>query len=342
MKSIGSIAGAGFRPSRSGSVVTGIVLALALIAAQAVHAQQSGAGGTPDTVRLAIGYIPNVQFTPLYVGMDKGFYKAAGIDLKIEYGFGMDIYSLLLAGKIDVGLADSDQLIIAGSKGMKLAAAFQYYQKYPVAIVAKKSVVTQPSDFVGKTIGVPDLFGTSYIGLQLFLKQYGLAGKVRIERIGYTQIPALLAGKIDGAVVFVTNEPEKLKQLGVPINEWDVKSFSDLVSSSFITSDAIIASRGDVLDRFFRATRQAMAYTAAHPDESVSIAMKYITGSDRSQLPFLRNALLATIDLYSSQAPYGTLDAARYTDSIATMQQLGLIPERYPADRIMHQLGEGN
>jgi NitT/TauT family transport system substrate-binding protein len=61
----------------------------------------------PQTVRLAIGYIPHLQFTPLYVGVDKGFYKDEGIDLQLSFGYQYDVFSLLAAGKIDIGLSDS-------------------------------------------------------------------------------------------------------------------------------------------------------------------------------------------------------------------------------------------
>lgn len=322
------------RPRGSTPKLTGLVLLMMTAVLPFAHAQQL------NQVKLAIAYIPNIQFTPLYVGMEKGFYRDAGIDLNIEYGFGMDIYSLLLAGKIDVGLADSDQLIIAGSKGLSLAAAFQYYQRYPVAIVAKKGEISSPADFAGKTIGVPELFGTSYIGLQLFLDRYNLKDKVHVEKIGYTQIPALLSNKIAGAVVFVTNETVKLRQMNVPINEWDVMSFSNLVSSSFISSKADLRKRGDVLARFFAATRKAMDYTAANLDESVAIAMKYINGADASQRPFLIRALGATADLWKSPNGYGFIDTARYQDSIRRMATMGLIPSSYPATDILEPLAQ--
>ena len=35
-------------------------------------------------MKLAIGYIPHIQFAPLYVGMEKGFYQAEGIKLDPE------------------------------------------------------------------------------------------------------------------------------------------------------------------------------------------------------------------------------------------------------------------
>lgn len=311
----------------------GALLLFAGLAASPLSAQQL------SQVKVAIGYIPNIQFTPLYVAMDKGYYRDAGINLKVEYGFGIDIFSLLTAGKIDLGLSDSDQLILAGSKGMNLSAVFQYYQRYPIAIVAKKGVVDSPSQFAGKTIGVPEEFGTSYIGLQLFLAHYGLAGKVNVQKIGYTQIPALLSGKIDGAVVFTTNETVRLHQMNVPINEWDVQSFSNMVGSSFISSDQTIAKRGPVLDRFFQATKRAMSFIDAHPDEAVTIAMKYIDGATPSQRPFLKNALLATSRLFQSKNGYGYLDPAKYRESIKTLQGLGLIPNVYPASKILHQLG---
>lgn len=46
------------------------------------------------------------------------------------------------------------------------------------------------------------MYGTSYIGLRLFLEMYGLQDRVRVERTGYTQIPSLLGDRIEGAVCF--------------------------------------------------------------------------------------------------------------------------------------------
>lgn len=291
-------------------------------------------------LKVAVGYIPNIQFTPLYVGMDKGYYRDVGIKLDVEYGYGVDIFSLLSAGKIDLGLSDSDQLILAGAKHMGLSAVYQYYQRYPIAIVAKKGVVDSPAQFAGKTIGVPAEYGSSYIGLKLFLAHYGLTGKVHIEKIGYTQIPALLSGKVAGAVVFVTNEVVHLQQMGVKFNEWDVRAFSDMVGSAFISSNKIIAKEGPLLDRFFKATTRAMKYIEANPDASVNIAMKYLNGASKSQRPFFRASLLATSKLFTSPKGYGHLDPATYRDSIHKLAELGLIGSPYPAARILHQLGQ--
>lgn len=295
-----------------------------------------------EPLRLAIGYIPHIQFAPLYVGIEKGFYGAENIDLKIEYGLGVDIFSLLAAGRIDIGLSDSDQLIIAGAKGLGLQAVFQYYQKYPVTIVARADQVASPGDFTGRAIGTPELFGTSYIGLKLFLEEFGLEGKTKIERIGYSQIPSLLGGKIDGVVCFYNNEPLQLGASGVPIVQWDVKDFSDMVGASFISSRGIMGKKEELLQRFVRATAQAMEYTVKNPAEAVRLSEKYIGPLDREKRLYTQKVLKATAQLFESSGGYGYLDQDKYQSSIQAMQGLELIAEDFPAADIIRNLLPGD
>jgi NitT/TauT family transport system substrate-binding protein len=310
---------------------------VAVIACLVLAASVSWGEGN-DTVKLAIGYIPHVQFTPLYVGIDKGFYNDEGIDLELDFGFQYDVFSLLAAGKIDIGLSDSDQLVIAGSRGLGLQAIYQYYQKYPVAIVAKADAISTPADLKGKVIGTPEMSGTSWIGLQLFLKKYGLQDSVRVEKIGYTQEPTLLSGRADAVVCFLNNEPVAMRAEGIALREWDVKDWSDMVGASFISSRSIIASRGTVLARFVRATRKAMDFTVSHRDEAAQIALKNVGNVKKEDEPLFRLRLDATCDLFSvPQEGYGALDAGRYARSIGELAALGLIPAVYPSPTILRQ-----
>jgi NitT/TauT family transport system substrate-binding protein len=314
---------------RAAAVAAGLLIAVFVTWA-------AGSGGT-DTVRLAIGYIPHVQFTPLYVGIDKGFYRDEGITLELNFGFQYDVFSLLAAGRIDIGLSDSDQLVIAGSKGLGLQAIYQYYQKYPVAIVAKAGTASNPSDLKGRKIGTPEMSGTSWIGLQLFLKKYGLENAVQVEKIGYTQEPTLLSGRADAVVCFLNNEPVAMRAENIAIREWDVKDWSDMVGASFISSRAILDSRGPVIERFVRATRKAMDFTVTHRDEACAIALKNVGNVKKEDEPLFRQRLDATCDLFGSPQGYGSLDTARYTRSIAELVSLGLIPSVYPAETILRQ-----
>jgi len=290
-----------------------------------------------DKVVLAIGYIPHVQFTPLYVGIDKGFYAAQGIDLQLEFGFQYDIFSLLAAGKIDVGLSDSDQLVISGSRDLGLQAVFQYYQKYPISIVARAETVKTPDDLKGKTVGTPEMSGSAWIGLQLFLRKYGLEKSVSVEKIGYTQEPTLMSGRAAAVVCFLNNEPVAMKARGIALRQWNVKDWSDMVGASFISSRSIIAARADVMARFVRATRTAMDFTMTHRDEAMQIALRNVGNVKKEDEPLFRLRLDATCDLFPSPRGFGALDTDQYARSISELASLGLIPATYPADKILRQ-----
>jgi NitT/TauT family transport system substrate-binding protein len=309
---------------------------LALICALSLPGSLSWAGG-PDKVKLAIGYIPHVQFTPLYVGIDKGFYAAESIDLDLAFGFQYDVFSLLAAGKIDLGLSDSDQLVISGSRDLGLQAVYQYYQKYPVAIVARADTIQEPADLKGRTIGTPEMSGTSWIGLQLFLRKYGLEKAVKVEKIGYTQEPTLLSGRAAAVVCFLNNEPVAMRARGIALRQWDVKDWSDMVGASFISSRAIIAVRGDVLARFVRATSRAMEFTMANRDEAMRIALKNVGNVKKEDEPLFRLRLDATCDLFPSPQGYGALDTDRWSRSISELASLGLSPSAYPAEKVLRQ-----
>lgn len=289
-----------------------------------------------DPIKLAIGYIPHIQFAPLYVGIEKGLYADRQIALEIEYGFGIDIFALLAQEKIDLGLADSDQLVLAGAKNLGLVALLQYYQKYPVTIVAKRDTIPTPEDFRGTRIGTPQMEGTSFIGLQLFLKQYHLQDDVTIEKIGYTQIPSLMSDKIEGAVCFFNNEPIKLRQIGANLTQWDVNAFSDIVGASFITSKALTEKRTAALNRFAQATIAAIAYTCQNQAEALQISLPYINQQEQPDEAFLTEVLAATCQLFESPSGYGALNLDTYNYSIQTLHELGLIDSVYPAEKIVY------
>lgn len=311
-----------------------VLAALVLSGAAATAAAQ-------DTVTMAIGFIPNIQFAPLYVGMEKGFFAEEDIELEVEYGFGVDVFSLLSLGRIDVGLSDSDQLIVSGTKDLGLKAIFQYYQAYPVSIVALADGIEEPADLAGMSIGVPETYGTSHIGMQTFLEEYGLTETVNVERIGYTQVPALLNERVDAAVMFSNNEPIQLRLRGHEIVEWEVRDFSDLVGASIISSDRILERRGDVLRRFVRAMRRAVAYTVENQEEAVELSLPYLDDVSESQMEFQRRSLAATAELFVPEdegAQYGSFDRERYRASIATLVDIGLIEEEYDPAEILQPI----
>jgi NitT/TauT family transport system substrate-binding protein len=124
------------------------------------------------------------------------------------------LYPLLAAGKLDYVVADAEDVVLLRSENAK-AAPFKYvmalYQNVPNALFSKaeKNIKTI-NDLKGKTIGIPGKYGNSWTSLQATLKAAKLKETdVKILEIGFTQLEAVVANRVDVAMGFINNEPVK-------------------------------------------------------------------------------------------------------------------------------------
>ena len=58
-----------------------LILALVLMAGCAAPAAKPPSA---ERIRLPMGYIPNVQYAPFYVAVDKGYFAAEGIEREFD------------------------------------------------------------------------------------------------------------------------------------------------------------------------------------------------------------------------------------------------------------------
>ena len=76
-------------------------------------ANQSGASGNSD-VTIGLTYIPNIQFSPVYVADAQGTYADNGISATIRHhGSHEGFFTALLAGEEDVVIASGDEAAVA-------------------------------------------------------------------------------------------------------------------------------------------------------------------------------------------------------------------------------------
>jgi NitT/TauT family transport system substrate-binding protein len=234
----------------------------------------------PVHIRLPMGYIPNVQFAPLYVAFDRGYFRQAGIDVEFDYSFETDGVKLVGANELQFSLASGEQVLLARAQGLPIVYVLGWWQDYPVAVAAPaNSGIVRPADLKGKRVGIPILGGASYIGYRALLSAAGLPeDTARLDVIGFNQVEALMAGKEDAAVVYVNNEPVALAAKGFPVNVIRVADYVHLASNGLVTNEKTITERPELVRAMNAAILHGLQDVLADPNQAYEICKRYVTG----------------------------------------------------------------
>jgi NitT/TauT family transport system substrate-binding protein len=143
---------------------------------------------------------------PFY-GADAGTWQANGINPDITYfASGANIVTAMVAGNIDVGIANPLSVAIAIARDIPLQALapgnlITKRTAYPNVAVAKDSPLKTPKDLAGATIGVSEIGSLNYYSILSWLERYGVAPKsVKFAELTFNEVGvALERGRIQAA-----------------------------------------------------------------------------------------------------------------------------------------------
>lgn len=303
-------------------------LIVLLFTAGCVLKPASGSAATVDDpvkVRLPVGYIPNVQFAPLYVAIEKGFYQEAGITLDLDYSMENDNAVLLANDTVQFAVLSGEQVLLARDQEMPLVYVMAWYQQYPVGIVSKSEAgITSVSDLKGRKIGLPGLYGASYIGAIALLDSAGLTeSDVTLDSIGYNQVEVLMADREDAVVIYNANEPVQFEAQGQSINLLKVSDAIDLVSNGLVTNEKTLKENPELVKAMIAATLKGMKYTIDHQDEAFEISKKYVENLASADQNIQKQVLLkSTEEWQADRLGYSNPEAWDNMQRILTRMEL--------------------
>jgi NitT/TauT family transport system substrate-binding protein len=279
-----------------------------------------------EHIDLGVGFIPNVQFAPFYVARAKGFYAEEGLEVDLEHGFEDDFVTLTAQGERQFAIASGDQVILARAQELPVVYVMKWYQRFPVAIMALAELgIDSPEKLNGHSVGIPGLFGASYVAWQSLIYATNLDDTtISLEKIGFVQAEAISQKQVDAAVVYIANEPVQLSQLGMAVDVIEVSDYINLVSNGLITNQTVLRENPGLVERMVRATLRGLEYTIAHPDEAFDIARQAVPEITDDDAPTQRAVLEASIELWRSDQP-GMSDPQAWTESAEFMLATGLI-----------------
>jgi NitT/TauT family transport system substrate-binding protein len=290
----------------------------------------AGQGAESQTVTLAMGFIPNVQFAPFYVAVEKGYFADEGLEIEFDYGWETDLLKLVGSDELQFAIASGDQVILARSQELPVVYVLNWYRRFPVCVVSlAEAGFRGPSDLVGRRVGTPATYGASYIGWRALLDAAGLDQlDVELISIGYTQVAALAEGQVDAAICYAMNEPVQLEVGGWAVDVIYVADYANLVSNGLITNEVTIRQRPELVGGMVRAALRGLAYTLDHADEAFAISLKHVPeASSDSETEAINRAILAKSIEFWKAAPgqLGRSDEADWLTSLQVMEKMGLV-----------------
>lgn len=311
-------------------------LAIAVCACLAAGALVPRAGAAAEKLTLLLDWFVNPDHAPIYVALEKGYFKEAGIDLEVVAPADPnDPPKLVAAGKADLAISYQPQLHIQVDEGLPLSRiATLVATPLNTLLVLDDGPIATIADLKGRTIGF-SVGGFEDALLRAMLEPHGIRMEdVTLVNVNFSLSPSLLSGQVDAVIGAYRNfELNQMDLEGRPgrafyVEEHGVPPYDEL----------IVVARPDrqgdpLLRRFVDALERGVQFLVNHPEDSWRL---FLRGRDELDDELNARAWRDTLPRFALRP--AALDTARYARFAAFLEAQGLIEKALPVSRYAVEL----
>ena len=249
-----------------------------------------------ERIVLQLKWVNQFQFAGYYAAVEKGFYKAAGLDVELRpNGYNGSFVSpvdAVLKGDAQYGISNSGLVLdyLNGKPVVVLAATLQH--SAVSWIVLEKSGIRSIHDMAKKRLMTAFPLTESLELLEPFRAEGIPPSKLQLVPTGFDLQP-LIDGEIDAYDGYVTNEPFLLEEKGIPYRLIDPRTYGiDFYGDVLFTSQSELNTHPERVAAFRKASMDGWRYAMAHPEEIIELIMqKYAPQKSREHLRFEAKAM---------------------------------------------------
>ena len=275
------------------------------------------------------------EYAPLYVALEKGYYKAEGLDVALSEGNGaQNVLKALAAGNEKFGYGPAVALATAVSQGLPVKVVALYQTSAPMGVIAyPETPLKVPKDLEGKrlAISVGETFGD-------MIRPFTRINNVDLSKIQLIQMDAsartmqFLTRKIDVMSVYLSNElPQIEKRAGVKFNVLKVTDFGlKVLGSSMYASNEFAEKNPETVKKLLRATAKGYVDAMADPKQAAKMMAKHMAVPEQPDV--LEQQVEATVVSTNAPAgkPIGWQTDADWQANLDLLKETGSITEVKP------------
>jgi NitT/TauT family transport system substrate-binding protein len=213
------------------------------------------------------------------VALDKGYFKAEGLDVTIDPASGSrEPISRVASGTYDMGFGDVNSLVRFRDEnpGTDLKAVMMVYDRPPFAIVGRKSrgITKDVASLAGKKFGAPAA-DAAFAQWPIFKAVNRIDDStIKLENVGFpVREPMLAQGEVDAVFGFSMSSYINLKSRGVPADDIVVLLMSDygveLYGNAILVAPKFAAEKPEAVRGFLRALARGIQETARDPSGAI-------------------------------------------------------------------------
>lgn len=322
-------------------------LARVLGAGAIALAAAASSASAQDKVIYQLDWLPGGDKSPIYVCINRGFCKQAGLDVSITSGRGStEAITKLGTGSSDIGSAGMEALMAAKAReNVPVVAVMSIFNQGPHAFFTLKgNGVTAMKDVKGKRIATSP-FTASNVFLPLILDDMGMSeSDIRLTKADPGALgPMLMTGSTDVIIAWMTDVSRYTNQAiaakrEIVVMPWSTQGLN-LYSASLVASEKFLKERPDVARRFVAAFKQSMEYVKTNPAESVTAVTSIVpelTAADvKGQL---EDMLVLMHNEVSTRDGLGALESKRLAETWArTAASLKLDPKSLDPEKVVNR-----
>lgn len=258
-----------------------LTLGLAACSGNGTQAAKPGEAGQQTAelkkVSIVLDWTPNTNHTGVFVAMEKGFFKEAGLEVEVKGYSKAGAESVLANGGADFAFSYASGLASAITSGNEIKMVYNLQQKSSSGIAVRAdSKINGPKDLDGKVFASGSGAETGDKLKRMIIADGG-KGEFETVIVGIGAYEAVANGQADFAEGLTTWEGIEFELRGEPLRFYYPADYGIVQSPAqmgIATSNKLIAEDPELVQKFVSAAKQGFDFALENPKEAAEILVK--------------------------------------------------------------------